>query len=175
MKRYGILLLFIAAIAMSTHSALAQNKANGGFDKLKSLAGEWQGKKSDGSAVTVSYQVVSGGNSVMEMIEPGAEPSMVTIYHTNGDKLMMTHYCSVGNQPRMSAPAPAGEVKSLNFTFVDATNMAKPTEAHMHSLAMAFQDNDHITELYGIELAQKTLRAKHKLKCPILFVSFLDL
>jgi hypothetical protein len=55
----------------------------------------------------VSYQLISGGAAIMERIMPPNEPSMVSIYHLDGDKLMMTHYCSAGNQPRMQAEAQA--------------------------------------------------------------------
>jgi hypothetical protein len=147
MKRFISIPLALAVVALATNAVLAQSKAAPGFEKLKSLVGEWQGTSPEGP-VTVTYQLVSGGHSVMETIAPGTDKNMVTVYHLNGDKLMMTHYCAVGNQPRMSATVPAGEVKNLNFTFVDATNMAKPADAHMHSLAVTFQDKDHITQVW---------------------------
>jgi hypothetical protein len=149
MKRFISILLSLAVIALAANTVLAQSKAAPGFEKLKSLVGEWQGESPEGP-VTVSYQLVSSGHSVMEIIAPGTDKSMVTVYHLNGDKLMMTHYCSVGNQPRMSAQVPAGEIKNLSFTFVDGTNMAKPTDAHMHSLAMTFQDKDHMTQVWTL-------------------------
>jgi hypothetical protein len=71
---------------------------------------------------------------------------MVTIYHCDGDQLMLTHYCMLNNQPRMRAQVPAGEVKQLTFSFVDAANMAKPTDKHMSGVVITFQDNDHMMQ-----------------------------
>jgi len=134
MKRCAFILLAFAVIALLTSSILAQNKsarapAAVGFEKLKSLVGEWQGTGTQGST-NVTYQLVSNGSALMETLMPPNEPSMVTLYHRDGDKLMMTHYCSFGNQPRMRAEVPAGEIKNLNFTFVDATNMANSSQGH---------------------------------------------
>jgi hypothetical protein len=162
MKRFLIYFLSLAVVFLLASPTLAQPQfpkpqTNAGFEKLKSLAGEWQGQKTDGKTVNVSYQVVSGGNSVMETLEPSGEPSMITLYHPDANKVMMTHYCSVGNQPRMSAQVPAGEIKAINFVFVDATNMAKSSDPHMHSLALNFQDKDHLTQVWTMRMDGKDM------------------
>lgn len=163
MKKSPQYLLVLAVLAFGLSSALAQHEhfpqpqSNAGFEKLKSLAGQWQGTKPDGKPVTVTYQVVSGGNSLLETIEPSGEPSMITIYHPDGNKLMMTHYCSVGNQPRMSTQAPAGEIKTLNFAFIDATNMAKPSDPHMRSLTITFPDKDRLTQTWAMMMEGKEM------------------
>lgn len=150
MKRGLAFVLAVAIIALSTPMLMAQNGATAGFDKLKSLAGEWHGKAPDGKEVTVSYQLVSGGSSLMETIVPDNEPSMVTLYHPDGDALMLTHYCSLANQPRMRATVPKGDIKKLDFAFVDASNLASAEAAHMHNLAITFQDADHITQVWTL-------------------------
>jgi hypothetical protein len=127
MKRCVSILLAFTGITLSAHSVLAQSTAAAGFEKLKALVGEWQGTGPHGK-VNLSYQLISGGSALMEILDPISEPSMATIYHLDGDKLVMTHYCSIGNQPRMLAQVPAGEIKNLSFTFVDATNLAKPSD-----------------------------------------------
>jgi hypothetical protein len=68
------------------------------------------------------------------------------MYHLDGDAVMVTHYCSIGNQPRMRAVVPQGEIKSLKFTYVDVTNLAKPSAGHMKSLTISFLDGDHIKQ-----------------------------
>jgi hypothetical protein len=128
-----------------TPPEMPESKAAPALEKLKSLAGEWQGTDSKGGALKVSYQLISNGSSVMETLMPAKEPSMVTIYHLDGDNLMMTHYCSMANQPRMRAGAVMGDVKKLEFSFVDATNMASPADAHMSKLVLTFQDNNHLS------------------------------
>jgi hypothetical protein len=147
MKRFASVLLSLTIITFSTNLTLAQSQAAAGFEKLKSLVGEWQGQGPHGTT-NVSYQLVSGGSALVETTVPPNEPSMVTLYHLDGDKLMMTHYCSIGNQPRMRAEVPAGEVKNLSFAFVDVTNMANTSQGHMRHLTFTFQEQDHITQVW---------------------------
>lgn len=148
MKQFAFGLLALAAMLLPIGAAQAQSKASPAFDKLKSLAGEWHGKGSDGLERTVSYRIASGGAAVIETLKPPDEPEMVTVYHRDGDSLVMTHYCSAGNQPRMRAEVPAGEVKTLDFKFIDVTNLKKTTDGHIHHLKVSFQDNDHIALLW---------------------------
>ncbi len=148
MKRYGSILLALVAIILLTGKVQAQSKAAPAFDKLKSLAGEWQGKGSDGLERNVTYRIASGGSAVIETLKPPDEPEMITVYTRDGDNLVMTHYCSFGNQPRMRAEVPAGEVKALNFKFIDITNLKKATDGHIHNLSIVFQDKDHVSLIW---------------------------
>ena len=125
------------------------NSAAAGFEKLKSLAGTWDTKGPDGSPATVTYTVVSNGTAVMETIAHSDEPDMISMYTVDGDHLMMTHYCAVGNQPRMKASVPAGDVKELKFTFVDGLNMKK-SDMHMHALDMKFVDDTHMEATWSM-------------------------
>jgi hypothetical protein len=112
-----------------------------GFAKMKSLAGAWKGKTTDGGDVTVTYRVVSGGQAVEEQI---SHADMITMYHVDRGRLMLTHYCAAGNQPRMrAAPFKDGD-KALKFTFVDATNLADKKAMHMHNVAFTFHDANHM-------------------------------
>ena len=40
-----------------------------------------------------------------EYAEPDQNEDMISMFHVDGDRLLMTHYCSAGNQPRMKAAA----------------------------------------------------------------------
>jgi len=71
---------------------------------------------------------------------------MVTVYHPDGGRLMMTHYCSLHNQPRMRADTAPAENGKLVFNFVDATNMPSPDAMHMHKLVVTFVDKDHFAQ-----------------------------
>ncbi len=161
MKRSVAFLLALLGIIWCTSPAQAQSKATAGLDKLRTLVGEWQGKKPGGGSFRVSYQLIANGSALMETLMPANEPSMVTVYHADGDNLMMTHYCSIANQPRMRAKVPAGDVKKLEFSFVDATNLANANDAHMSSLVYTFQDQDHV-------MAEWTL-SKDGQKMPMMF------
>jgi hypothetical protein len=144
MRRTAFLLTSIGIACLFSHSVAGQSKASAGFDQLKSLAGEWQAALPDGKIHKASYEIASGGTVVVETLVPPNEPSMMSIYHMDGDKLAMTHYCSAGNQPRMRAVVTARDIKSLRFAFVDVTNLTKPSDGHMHGLTITFQDKDHM-------------------------------
>ncbi len=120
----------------------SETKGAPGFDKLKSLVGEWRGKDSEGKVVDVSYDLTAGNTAVMETLKMTDGASMVTLYHSDGKRLVMTHYCLLGNQPRMQGDA---DDRSLTFSFVDATNLPSRDAPHMYKLVMRFPDKDHLT------------------------------
>ena len=124
----------------------AKTEPNAGFEKMKPLVGNWQGKANDGKPVKISYALVSGGSALVETIQAESEPGMVTVYHPDGDRLMMTHYCSLNNQPRMRADTAPVESGKLVFNFVDATNMPSTDAMHMHKLVVTFVDKDHYVQ-----------------------------
>jgi hypothetical protein len=85
---------------------------------------------------------------------------MVTMYVRDGKGIALTHYCSLGNQPRMTAPD-AGAAK-LDFEFTGASGLASPTAPHMHQVAVGVADADHYTEEWTLQQGggvQKTLFA----------------
>ena len=147
MYRHTLFLCFFVLASLHAGPAFAQSKAEPGFDMLKSLVGEWQGEGPDGSPVQLTYELFSGGSALVEKMEPeGDQSSMVTVYHLDGDNLMMTHYCSAQNQPRMRAEPVKGGVEKIDFSFVDATNLSDPSDGHMAGLVVSFLDDDHITQ-----------------------------
>jgi hypothetical protein len=116
------------------------------FDMLKALAGEWTGKADHGKMThdaKVVYKVTSGGSAVVETIDPGGEHEMVTVFTQDGDDIVLTHYCMLGNQPRMKAGGGNGG-KKLVFKFAGAGNLKSDKEPHMHDLTIEFIDADHI-------------------------------
>jgi hypothetical protein len=115
-----------------------------GLERFAQLAGDWVGKGKHGDMehdARVSYKVTSGGSAVVETIDPGGDNEMVTVIHADGDALMLTHYCMLGNQPRMRAKPKAGDNK-VAFEFVKATNMKSDKEMHMRSVTYTFVNKD---------------------------------
>lgn len=142
MKRMLIVMVCLAA------GAAAQSKSHPGFDKLRTLVGLWEGKNSRGDAARVTYAMTSGNSVIMETINPVKESAMVSMYHLDGDRLMMTHYCSAGNQPRMRAGHVSADAREITFTFHDATNLPNPDAGHMVGLTLTFQSKDRITQVW---------------------------
>jgi hypothetical protein len=149
MKPTRTLLILFAAFLIVAGAVSAVPATTPAWEKLKSLVGEWEGTVAHGEStmpVKISYTLVSSGNSLMERLTTPDGEDMVTMYHPDGSRIMMTHYCASGNQPRMRAEPPTGDVKSLAFSFVDATNLASPQAEHMRNLVVRFQDADHFTQ-----------------------------
>lgn len=140
-----VIMIGVLLGCLMTTDGWAQKKSPDNFEMLKKLEGEWTGVRSDGKTVETSYKIMSNGSAVVETMIPEGEPSMITVYHLNGDELMLTHYCSAGNQPRMKASMSSGEI---NFKFVDVTNLKSESTGHMKKLNLVFVDEQHLNQVW---------------------------
>ena len=136
--------VIVMVLALSAGMCFAKTLPE--FEKMKSLVGEWKGASADGKPGTVTYTLVSDSSALMEKLALGGESEMVTMYHPDGDHLMMTHYCSAHNQPRMRSQTATAESKKITFDFVDITNLSSPDAGHMRKLVVTFGDKDHFTQ-----------------------------
>jgi hypothetical protein len=142
----------IVATLLATVTAIAQantpTEAQKGFASIKSLPGVWEGNSPKGR-VQVNFKITAGGSAVMSEIlgqeKPGQE-DMISMIHLDGpNRLLLTHYCATGNQPRMQAStSPNGKI--ITFTFVDATNLDTPDAGHMQRMVLTLLDENHHTE-----------------------------
>jgi hypothetical protein len=134
-----------ACIVLTATAAFAQSGAQRSFDQLKSLAGSWEGKNSMGQPVQVSYRMTAGGSALMSEIVGHGETMISMINFDGPNRLLLTHYCAVGNQPRMQASA-SPDGKTVTFSFLDATNLDSPESGHMDHVVIAMLGPDHHTE-----------------------------
>ena len=137
-----------AVLAGSNPATSSVSNAQTSFALMKSLVGNWEGKTSMGDSVQVSYRLTAGDSALMSEIQGemgGHSEDMITMIHMDGGRLLLTHYCPMGNQPRMKA-SPSTDGKSVTFDFLDATNLASPDAGHMHSVTFTFVDSTHHTE-----------------------------
>jgi len=66
---------FLALCALAFGSLLIADSApSPQLDKLKSLAGNWEGKSTDGKTIRANYKLVSGGTAVAETLSAEGEP-----------------------------------------------------------------------------------------------------
>jgi hypothetical protein len=113
------------------------------FDRIKSLEGTWVSKDDKGQEHTSSvFAVSSSGSVVREIMLPGTKQEMTNVYHMDGPTLVMTHYCAMGNQPRMRAAA--GDPNVIDMKFDSVTNLHAADEAYMGSMRLTFLDANHI-------------------------------
>jgi hypothetical protein len=135
-------------VVLAALSATAQSGQQKPFDTMKSLTGNWEGKNSMGAPVQVSYHLTAGGSALMSDIQAeiqGRHEDMITMIHMDGNRLLLTHYCGAGNQPRMLASA-SPDGKTVTFDFLDATNLASPDAGHMYRVVFTIIDGNHHTE-----------------------------
>lgn len=135
MKRFAQVVLSLVVAAGVAHAGDA-------FDRLKALEGTWTGM-AHGQPAEVVYKVTSAGSAVVETLFPGSEHEMVSVYHRDGDDVVMTHYCAAQNQPRMRAKNP-GDAASLVFAFDGGTNIDAKTSMHMHDAKFEFNGPDEL-------------------------------
>jgi hypothetical protein len=117
--------------------------ATAAFARLKSLVGEWQADTQMGK-VRLTYELIAGGTALVERETGEKMPEMMTVYYFDGKRLLLTHYCMAGNQPRMQAVSYNAETGELKFRFLDATNLAGPAAGHMHNAAFRFLDDGRL-------------------------------
>ena len=145
---WGVFGVSFLLAEVQEHAPSEAPPASAGFEALKGLAGTWEGTADhDGQATpaAVSYKVTAGGTTVIETTFEGTEHEMVTVYRMDGDRLVMTHYCMVNNQPTM-AVEDASDAQRLHFrcTGDGYRGMASEEEGHMHDVVMRFVDDDHV-------------------------------
>ncbi|MDZ4686444.1 MAG: hypothetical protein SH850_15350 [Planctomycetaceae bacterium] len=148
--------LMLAALSLSAwgddkHQHSTTAPTNPGLEKMKTLVGTWVAADKDGKPTDQVVSVIkltAGGSAIHETIFPGGEMEMVSLYTADGSDLVMTHYCMLGNQPRMKATAKAAD-KQINFEFAGGGNLDPKKDKHMHAAKLVLVDADHI-EIEGI-------------------------
>ena len=138
------------ALALTT-STMAMSKTKGDdqqatFDKIKKLAGTWVEADEKGGPTDKVVSIVkltAGGSAVHETLFPGEPMEMVSVYHLDKGDLVMTHYCVLGNQPKMKAD-PQSPANQIRWTFAGGTNLDPSKDMHMHGSTVTFIDDDHI-------------------------------
>jgi hypothetical protein len=169
MKKAMVLLSAMACVAMFTAVARAADAKSehktitnpetvvydteSAFDFLKSMNGTWQrvgGSHDYGTKSPMSTFRVSGaGSSVIETIFPNDPSEMVTVYHMDGNDLLLTHYCALHNAPVMKfqKTAKPGEIK---FVFKGGTNFDPKVDMHVHEGYMKIQNDRTIKATFVV-------------------------
>jgi hypothetical protein len=142
-----LLALLITFTASQTPSAtVPAENAQALFEKLRSLEGEWNGSSTRGWTDRVTFRAIAGGSVVVSTsfdAHPGE--TMMTMYHMDGSRLMLTHYCVAKNQPRLVATSVSPDARRAGFTFLDATGMPGRDTGHMDQAVFEFLDDDQFT------------------------------
>jgi hypothetical protein len=140
MKHILTTLAFVAAAATTTAAPSSQPVTDAAaFAKIKSLSGTWTGPVMPGMGkLRSTYRVIAGGSAVLETAFPGTKNEMVSVYHLNSrGRLVMTHYCTLGNQPQCALDTKRSTSEQLVFKFTGGENI-RNTSMHMHGMKIRF-------------------------------------
>lgn len=166
MKRLGFTLAIALLLLSTTIFAQTQSDAEKSFDRLKTLAGSWQGKVTtdpkdhamgDNAFLQVTLRVTSRGNALMHEMKGEGPDNPITMMYLDQDRLLLTHYCDAGNRPRMTGKlSPDG--KTVEFEFLDIAGSTQ--HGHMQHAVFTFIDANHHTEDWTFIMpGNKTVRA----------------
>jgi DNA-binding PadR family transcriptional regulator len=102
------------------------------FESLKTLLGHWHGIDEQNRPTKVHYTLTANGSALVEDWAFDNDMEALTIYHMDGSLLMATHYCPIGNQPRLDLKRQS-EDGTLFFECVSATHLTSFKDPHEHA------------------------------------------
>jgi len=101
----------------------AQSDAQKAFEKMKTLAGSWQGTIM-GIPLNLTIRLASSCTAILHEGNrdgggrPGPPDHEITMFYLDGDRLLATHYCDAGNRPLFEGKlSPDGN--TIEFSFLD--------------------------------------------------------
>jgi hypothetical protein len=144
-------ILFLMSIARASSQPAQPNNVAAksaviAFERLKKLEGKWKGRSTRGWEETIVYRTIAGGSVLVEeSLDAHPKETMMTMFHFDVDRLILTHYCIAKNQPRLVATSFAEDGSSITFTFQDGTNLPDRDRGHMDKVVFQFIDDDHFS------------------------------
>ena len=157
--------LCTAALPQTGANPSAAGDAQKQFALLKGLAGMWYGAMQASSAdvpadalpnkgrpfaAQVRIHVTSLGNAILHEAhdpdvpdDPARWSHPITMFYLEGDRLALTHYCDMGNRPRMAAAKPA-DANTVTFDLVDVSG--PKTTGYMNRIVFTQVDANRHSE-----------------------------
>jgi hypothetical protein len=129
-------------------STMANQTHSKEFERIKQLSGTWKGTSVDHdgktSPITVDYHVTSAGSAVEERLMAGTPREMVDMYDEEGGKLVMTHYCAMGNHPHLLLKN--ADAKQIVLEMGPTPDIDAAKDEHMHALTLEWTDPNHLVQ-----------------------------
>ena len=137
-------LLILLVLTLAAPAKAEDVSARQAFERLSALQGRWTGTFANGKTHSVEYRASAGGSALIETWALSPTRESITIYALDGDRLLATHYCPQGNQPRLEFKG-VDDAGKYQFAFVDGTNLQNPEGWHQHAFWVRFDDETHYT------------------------------
>ena len=134
MRKLTLLMILVATAAVglpqemkmpAPKSSGPQSDAQKAFEKMKTLAGSWEGTVM-GIPINFTIRAASSGTAILHEgnTEKGVPNHEITMFYVEGDRLLATHYCDAGNRSNMEGKMSA-DGKSVEFNFLDVAGSTK--------------------------------------------------
>jgi hypothetical protein len=130
MRKLTLLIILVATAAAALPQQMPrasgpQSDAQKAFEKMKTLAGSWEGTVM-GIPINFTIRAASSGTAILHEgnTEKGVPNHEITMFYVEGDRLLATHYCDAGNRSNMEGKMSA-DGKSVEFNFLDVAGSTK--------------------------------------------------
>jgi hypothetical protein len=112
----------LLAACGAPQGALSSSASNEGWTRLREGAiGTWETTTESGQRIEVSYRMISNDSALLETWRSASGNETISVYHRDGERLVLTHYCAQGNQAHLVAVE--ADESRVRFHRVSATNL----------------------------------------------------
>jgi hypothetical protein len=146
MRKLTLLIILFATAAVALPQQVPktpgpQSDAQKAFEKLKTLAGSWEGTIM-GIPINFTIRAVSSGTAILHEgnTEKGVPNHEITMFYVEGDRLLATHYCDAGNRAHWEGKMSA-DGKAIEFSFLDVAGSTRG--GYLKDMALTLIDADH--------------------------------
>lgn len=157
-KSFLPVLLICLVVAMGAGTSIAQTASQPGnaappseakkaFEKMKAMAGSWQGTIMD-IPITITMRLASSGTAILhEAHTDGKRPPNheITMFYVEGDRLLATHYCDGGNRARLEGKL-SPDTKTTEFSFLDVAGSTRGGLVKRMAMTM-IDENKQVIEI----------------------------
>lgn len=140
--------------------AAQPSPAREAFERLKALEGDREGPSTDAATGAVylenarfEYRLSGGGSVLLERANAGTPEEMLSVFYLDGDRLVLQHYCSAGNQPRLELVR--ADADELEFDFAGGHNVDPAVDGHIHHVLFTFHPEGRVESLWSWYAAGK--------------------
>jgi hypothetical protein len=130
MRKLTLLIILVATAVIALPQQMPktsgpQSDAQKAFEKMKTLAGTWEGTVMS-IPITFTIRAASSGNAILHEgnTEKGVPNHEITMFYVDGDRLLATHYCDAGNRANLEGKMSA-DGQSIDFNFLDVAGSTK--------------------------------------------------
>ena len=132
MRKLALLIILVATAAVALPQQMQMPKTSGpqsdpqkAFEKMKTLAGSWDGTVMS-IPINFTIRAVSSGTALLHEgnTEKGVPNHEITMFYVEEDRLIAIHYCDGGKRARLEGKMSA-DGNSVEFNFLDVAGSTK--------------------------------------------------